>query len=118
MPTSSHLRSKSYINTMPYVAGWGYTSQGGATSPILKQVQLPVLNNEVCRRIYTTLMPHLSAQEYDESVICAGFVVGGKDTCKGDSGGPLMIPEVCFYLFAFLNRINACKLLLIIFFTI
>uniref|UniRef100_A0A1A9ZBU3 Lectizyme n=1 Tax=Glossina pallidipes TaxID=7398 RepID=A0A1A9ZBU3_GLOPL len=89
-----HLRSKSYVNTMPYVAGWGYTSQGGATSPILKQVQLPVLNNEVCRRIYTTLMPHLSAQEYDESVICAGFVVGGKDTCKGDSGGPLMIPEL------------------------
>ncbi|XP_037881429.1 serine protease filzig-like [Glossina fuscipes] len=94
MPTSSHLRSKSYVNTMPYVAGWGYTSQGGATSPILKQVQLPVLENEVCRRIYTTLMPHSSAQEYDESVICAGFVVGGKDTCKGDSGGPLMIPEL------------------------
>uniref|UniRef100_A0A1A9UPB4 limulus clotting factor C n=1 Tax=Glossina austeni TaxID=7395 RepID=A0A1A9UPB4_GLOAU len=113
MPTSSHLRSKSYINTMPYVAGWGYTSQGGATSPILKQVQLPVLDNEVCRRIYTTLMPHLSAQEYDESVICAGFVVGGKDTCKGDSGGPLMIPELYkgitrYYLIGIVSYGHGC----------
>uniref|UniRef100_A0A1A9WPU9 CLIP domain-containing serine protease n=1 Tax=Glossina brevipalpis TaxID=37001 RepID=A0A1A9WPU9_9MUSC len=94
MPTSSHLRTKSYINTMPYVAGWGYTSLGGAISPVLKQIQLPVLDNEVCRRIYTASMPHLTAQEYDESVICAGFVMGGKDACKGDSGGPLMIPEL------------------------
>lgn len=94
MPNSIRLRSKSYEDSMPFVAGWGHTMQGGNTSPVLKQAQLPVLNNDVCRRIYTTLLPSLTASEYDEAIICAGYTIGGTDTCQGDSGGPLMIPEL------------------------
>lgn len=98
MPTDQYLLTKSYVNSMPYVAGWGYTEQGGAMSSILHEAQLPVLKNDVCRQMYTNLIPNISAGQFDEAVICAGYVVGGKDTCKGDSGGPLMVPEVILFL--------------------
>lgn len=94
MPTAQYLLTKSYVNSMPYVAGWGYTEQGGSMSNVLHETQLPVLKNEICRRMYTALVPNISAQQFDEAIICAGYTIGGKDTCKGDSGGPLMIPEV------------------------
>lgn len=94
MPNSDRLRSKSYVDTMPYAAGWGYTIQGGSPSHILKQAQLPVQNNDVCRRIYRNLIPSFSSDEFDDSILCVGYTIGGVDTCQGDSGGPLMIPEV------------------------
>lgn len=94
MPNSIQLRSKSYVNSMPFVAGWGNTQQGGSPSQILKEAQLPVLENDVCRTIYKRLQPTIRDEEYNEAIICAGHTVGGTDTCQGDSGGPLMIPEV------------------------
>lgn len=94
MPTDRYVLSKSYVDAMPYVAGWGHTVQGGAMSSVLHETQLPVLKNKVCLRMYTALLPNISAEQFDEAVLCAGYIVGGKDACKGDSGGPLMIPEV------------------------
>ncbi|KAM7356970.1 venom serine protease Bi-VSP-like [Cochliomyia hominivorax] len=94
MPYSVQLRSRSYINSMPYVAGWGRTMAGGSGSNVLKQAQLPIQTNDVCRNIYTKQYPSLSAEEFDDSIYCVGFTVGGTDTCQGDSGGPLMIAEL------------------------
>lgn len=62
------------------VMGWGLTApSGGAVSTILKEVGVPILRSDDCGN-------------GEETLICAGFVQGGKDSCQGDSGGPLVCP--------------------------
>lgn len=94
LPNSQQLRSKSYLNYTPFVAGWGKTMEGGAAANVLQELQIPILTNEVCRDSYQRAKRLITADQFDTGVICAGVLSGGKDTCQGDSGGPLMIPEV------------------------
>ncbi|XP_011184647.2 venom serine protease Bi-VSP [Zeugodacus cucurbitae] len=103
LPSSQQLRSKSYINYTPFVAGWGKTMEGGVSSNVLQELQIPILTNEVCRDSYQRARRLITADQFDTGVLCAGVLSGGKDTCQGDSGGPLMIPEtvggnIQFYL--------------------
>jgi len=93
LPMAEMIRRKSYVNSNPFVAGWGRTD-GGGTSHVLLQTQLPILENSICHNIYNRLNRLRSTEQFDESVICAGVLSGGIDTCQGDSGGPLMVPEV------------------------
>ncbi|XP_054733566.1 venom serine protease Bi-VSP-like [Anastrepha obliqua] len=103
LPSSPQLRSKSYINYNPFVVGWGKTMEGGASSNVLQELQIPILDNNVCRDSYRRMNRLVTEDQFDAGVICAGVLSGGKDTCQGDSGGPLMIPEntnagIKFYL--------------------
>lgn len=59
---------------------------------VLQQIQVPVLDNSVCKREYKKIERLASPNQFDDTVICAGNMAGGKDTCTGDSGGPLMLP--------------------------
>lgn len=71
------------------VIGWGATRYDAFTQEAdrypekLKEVDVPVVSNSVCNSSYGGLI--VSSQ------ICAGFEAGGKDSCGGDSGGPLII---------------------------
>merc|ERR1712176_1385745 len=69
--------------TMCTVSGWGTTSEGGSLGRVLQKVDVPVVSDADCRDSYG------SSSVYD-SMICAGFPQGGKDSCQGDSGGPFM----------------------------
>jgi len=69
--------------TMCTVTGWGTTSEGGSLGRVLQKVDVPVVSDDDCRDAYG------SSSVYD-SMICAGFPQGGKDSCQGDSGGPFM----------------------------
>ena len=53
---------------------------------MLREVQVPVVSEEKCRTAYKE-----SPAAIDGSYICAGFSQGGKDACRADSGGPLML---------------------------
>ncbi|XP_062953943.1 plasminogen [Cynocephalus volans] len=68
-----------------YITGWGET-QGTSGAGILKEAQLPVIENKVCNR-FEYLNGRVKSTE-----LCAGHLSGGTDSCQGDSGGPL----VCF----------------------
>ncbi|XP_066157983.1 venom protease-like [Euwallacea fornicatus] len=64
------------------VAGWGTTEEDLFSSVLLK-ASIPVLPERTCSEIYQRYLPVTSDQ------ICAGGYKG-RDSCAGDSGGPLM----------------------------
>ncbi|XP_044797237.2 ovochymase-1 isoform X6 [Bubalus bubalis] len=69
------------------VTGWGSASKDGGLASRLQQIQVPVLEREVCERTYYSAHPG----GISEKMICAGFAAsGGKDVGQGDSGGPLV----------------------------
>lgn len=72
-------------STMLTVIGWGYTTEGsGKTSDVLMQVNVPIVSLTICKKSY----PSVTSQN-----VCAGYQQGGKDSCSGDSGGPLFFNQ-------------------------
>merc|ERR1712004_860486 len=68
-------------------SGWGADSEAsakqGITQEKLHQLIVPFVPYEECKNIKAMKSKALP------SVLCAGYVEGGKDVCSGDSGGPL-----------------------------
>lgn len=92
LPLSQSLKDQNFIDTNPFVAGWGAQSEKGDAATILQQLQIPVHENVVCRDIYKSHGKFVSEEQFGSAAICAGIMAGGQDSCKGDSGGPLMMP--------------------------
>ncbi|XP_050396676.1 trypsin alpha-4 [Patella vulgata] len=68
------------------VAGWGTLFLTGPQPAVLQKVDLTVYTSSVCRIRFGE-----SENVVPAGVICAdNDGLGGKDACKGDSGGPLM----------------------------
>jgi trypsin len=77
--------------TMATVAGWGDTSWQGDLSPVLLEVDVPIVSDAACGSVY--------GSDFDgATMVCAGYDEGGKDPCQGDSGGPLFIDLSGSYL--------------------
>jgi trypsin len=70
------------------VVGFGDTSNGYNQFPNnLMEVSVPVISQDDCSNaIYYT------GKIVETAMLCAGAIQGGKDSCGGDSGGPLLIP--------------------------
>jgi secreted trypsin-like serine protease len=77
-------------DTMATTIGWGDRDIRLNTQyyPLyLREVEVPVVDDETCEMAYP-------GEIVTEQSVCAGDMVdGGEDTCYGDSGGPLMIPQ-------------------------
>lgn len=92
--SASELNNINLAKTMPYVAGWGSTKshqndeRKAPAVTSLMEVQVPIVNSTECRENYKNYRNVI-----DDRVICAGYAKGGKDSCRGDSGGPLMWPK-------------------------
>jgi len=74
-----------------FATGWGKDQfgQAGKYQVILKKIGVPVVPNDECQtKLQTTRLGRFF--QLHESFICAGGE--GKDTCKGDGGGPLSCP--------------------------
>ncbi|XP_044536666.1 coagulation factor XI [Gracilinanus agilis] len=65
-----------------WVTGWGYTKERGKVQDTLQKASVPLITNEDCQMRYRE-------HKITNWMICAGYKEGGKDACKGDSGGPL-----------------------------
>lgn len=69
------------------VAGWGLT-QRGFSARNLMFVDIPIVDHQKCTAAYEK-QPHPGAR-VTANMLCAGLDAGGKDSCRGDSGGALV----------------------------
>lgn len=79
--------------TTATVLGWGYThNQAPIVPPILQEAQMPIIDDNQCLDANGIVFE-------PDGMLCAGVlsssstVLDGVDTCNGDSGGPLLVPD-------------------------
>lgn len=65
------------------VVGWGYLYEWGLKSRQLKQIKLALPTMMECKATYKNLI--------SPDMFCAGKKANGKDACKGDSGGAVVV---------------------------
>ena len=70
------------------VIGWGYTNRIDPDQ--LMEVQMPVISNDRCNAAYNEDGSY-GIDSITQRMLCAGE--DGKDSCSGDSGGPLIIKD-------------------------
>uniref|UniRef100_A0AAG5CUG3 Peptidase S1 domain-containing protein n=1 Tax=Anopheles atroparvus TaxID=41427 RepID=A0AAG5CUG3_ANOAO len=92
LPTFEPIRGEKFIGFNPFIAGWGRTAENGFEAKVLQELQIPILENDECVQLFKKIRKLFTRKQFNDAVICAGFVEGGKDSCQGDSGGPLMLP--------------------------
>ena len=65
------------------VLGWGMINDDGVYADSLRGVQVEILDNDVCNRLYGIMT---------ETMMCTSGS-NGRSTCYGDSGGPAVIQQ-------------------------
>lgn len=74
-------------NDIGAVSGWGITHRG-APARSLMYVEVPVADHQQCAAAYEK--KSLPGGRVTGNMLCAGLESGGKDSCRGDSGGALV----------------------------
>ncbi|XP_063219440.1 serine protease easter [Bacillus rossius redtenbacheri] len=80
------ILTKSYVGQKTVVAGWGKT-ENSSGSTVKLDVKVPVVATDACARVYQQ-----QRRAVGDGQICAGGETG-KDSCRGDSGAPLMVAD-------------------------
>jgi len=88
IPACLHKDREYLVGQRGWVTGWGITSEEGSLSPVLRELEVPILSNRECERLYSRAG---HPQHIPLIFVCAGYKEGGRDSCDGDSGGPLSV---------------------------
>ncbi|XP_045776968.1 CLIP domain-containing serine protease 2-like [Maniola jurtina] len=83
LPTDPSLARETFEGADMEVAGWGKT-ETRSTSDVKLKVRVPVVRKSDCQEIYSR-----AGRTITDNQLCAGGL-SGQDSCRGDSGGPLM----------------------------
>ncbi|XP_068619385.1 CLIP domain-containing serine protease HP8-like [Battus philenor] len=86
LPVTKQLLEMDIAGERGVVAGWGVTEEQRRSNILLK-VEIPIYSLSVCNTFYNRngRINNLPLT----NVFCAGEL--GRDSCKGDSGGPIML---------------------------
>jgi len=69
------------------IIGWGKKRSSDAFgTDILHEATVPIVASHICRNVYMDY--HIT-----DNMFCAGYERGRKDSCAGDSGGPLLCQD-------------------------
>ncbi|XP_068233926.1 trypsin-1-like isoform X2 [Palaemon carinicauda] len=82
LPTSP---SETYNGAQGFIYGWGITSFTSGLPKVLHETSVPILGSE-CENKFEDI-------RITPQMLCAGYAEGGKDSCVGDSGGPMTVQE-------------------------
>ncbi|KAI9554895.1 hypothetical protein GHT06_020173 [Daphnia sinensis] len=77
-----------FVGKKAEVTGWGKLSHNGPTPGVLYEVDVPIISNPECHDMFKKAGHE---KRILDSFVCAGYTEGKKDSCEGDSGGPLML---------------------------
>lgn len=90
LPACLHTPNEFLYEPQVHAAGWGYLGHGKPLADTLQSVRLQKFSTNECSSIYR---PHRHLQRgFDENTqMCYGHHTEAKDTCSGDSGGPLAV---------------------------
>uniref|UniRef100_A0A182YKD5 CLIP domain-containing serine protease n=1 Tax=Anopheles stephensi TaxID=30069 RepID=A0A182YKD5_ANOST len=83
LPVTAEDREANLTGKYASVAGWGQT-ENSTTSTKKLHLSVPVVANEACADAFSSIQLEIIPTQ-----LCAGGEKG-KDSCRGDSGGPLM----------------------------
>lgn len=77
---------RTFSNIKAIIAGWGLNGMEAlGTSQTLHKLEVNVFSPKNCKGFY--------GHRVNRRMLCAGYKEGGKDSCSGDSGGPLIYQE-------------------------
>lgn len=82
IPLSDAERTRNFVGYTPFAAGWGRTQEGGRSANVLQEIQLPVVDNNVCKSNYAAINKVVTEKQFNDAVLCAGYEEGGRDTCN------------------------------------
>ncbi|XP_054167391.1 trypsin-like [Oppia nitens] len=98
------------IKVMGTVVGWGWlkdsfdNNQEENLGNILQKVKLAIISNKECQQWYRSQGKPLTISGRQ---FCAGFFNGGRDSCRGDSGGPLLVRDAETNLYHLIGIVSA-----------
>uniref|UniRef100_A0A3Q0SRX2 Peptidase S1 domain-containing protein n=1 Tax=Amphilophus citrinellus TaxID=61819 RepID=A0A3Q0SRX2_AMPCI len=80
-PVCLAAQGSTFEHKCPYFQGH---HQLNGSDGILQEVKIPIVSNSQCSKSYSGIINITS------NMICAGLTQGGKDSCQGDGGGPVV----------------------------
>lgn len=91
LPTRQVVKDLMMVGFKGRVTGWGNLFEAWSSTPkahpeVLQQIQLPIVDQETCRKSTAILVT--------DNMFCAGFKPEENrrgDACEGDSGGPFVM---------------------------
>ena len=85
---SKQQRRKVTTGAMGVMLGWGLT-EGEKPKTELQQVYVPVVGHSNCQKAYKR-----ETWPVTSNMLCAGYASNIKDSCKRDSGGGFLFPDL------------------------